>query len=45
MVIGSAHLADGAHVVAIDPATQRSYYPVPSWSDGHPALLERAPAP
>ena len=45
MVIGSAHLADGAHVVAIDPATQRSYYPVPSGSDGHPALLERAPAP
>ena len=45
IVIGSAHLADGAHVVAIDPATQRSYYPVPAGSDGHPVLLERAPAP
>ncbi len=44
-VVGSAHLADGAHVVAIDPATHRSYYPIPSGSDGHPALLERAPAP
>ena len=42
---GSAHLADGAHAVAIDPATHRSYYPVASGSDGQPALLERAPAP
>jgi DNA-binding beta-propeller fold protein YncE len=40
---GSAHLADGAHVVAVDPTTHRSYYPVPSGSDGRPALLERAP--
>ena len=45
MVIGSAHLADGAHVVMIDPTTQRSHYPVPSGSDGHPALLERTSAP
>jgi DNA-binding beta-propeller fold protein YncE len=42
---GSAHLADGAHVVAVDPATHHSYYPVPFGSDGNPALLERAPAP
>ena len=27
MVIGSAHLADGAHVVAIDPATKRATTP------------------
>jgi DNA-binding beta-propeller fold protein YncE len=45
VVTGSAHLANGAHVVALDPVTHRSYYPVPSGSDGHPALLERAPAP
>ena len=45
VVTGSAHLADGAHVVAIDPATHHSYYPVPSGAGGHPALLEWAPAP
>ncbi|WP_043726514.1 YncE family protein [Kutzneria sp. 744] len=40
-VAGSDHLADGAHVVAVDPGTHRSYYPVPAGSDGRPALLER----
>ncbi|MDT5104330.1 MAG: hypothetical protein QOI25_1843, partial [Mycobacterium sp.] len=39
VVTGSAHLADGAHMVTVDPATQNSNYPVPSGSDGHPALL------
>ncbi len=29
-VIGSGHLADGAHVVAVDAGTHRSYYPVPA---------------
>jgi DNA-binding beta-propeller fold protein YncE len=43
-VSGSGHLADNAHVVAIDPKTHRSYYPVPAGSDGHPALLERQPS-
>ncbi len=42
---GAAHLADGAHVVAVDAATHHSFYPVPAGSDGHPALLERAPSP
>ena len=42
-VTGSGHLADGAHVVAVDPETHRSYYPVPAGSNGHPALLEREP--
>jgi DNA-binding beta-propeller fold protein YncE len=42
-VAGSDHLADGAHVVAVDPGTHRSYYPVPAGSDGRPALLEREP--
>jgi DNA-binding beta-propeller fold protein YncE len=43
-VTGSGHLADGAHVVAVDPNTHRSYYPVPAGSNGRPALLEREPA-
>ena len=44
-VVGSDHLADGAHVVALDPATHHSYYPIPVGSGGHPVLLERAPTP
>jgi DNA-binding beta-propeller fold protein YncE len=43
-VTGSGHLADDAHVVAVDPTTHRSYYPVPTGSNGHPALLEREPS-
>ncbi|MFD8388272.1 hypothetical protein ACFV2N_03435 [Streptomyces sp. NPDC059680] len=42
-VTGRARLADGAHVVAVDPTTHR-YYPVPDGSDGHPALHVRRPA-
>ncbi|MEV0905448.1 hypothetical protein [Streptomyces hokutonensis] len=42
-VSGRAHLADGAHVVAVDSKTHRSYYPVPRGSDGHPALLTYQP--
>ena len=41
--VGSS--GDGAHVVAIDPATHHSYYPIPAGSVGHPVLLERAPIP
>jgi DNA-binding beta-propeller fold protein YncE len=44
-VAGSDHLADGAHVVAVNPANHYSYYPIPSGFGGHPALLERAPTP
>lgn len=33
------HLAEGAHVVAADPATGRSYYPVPHATGGRPAVL------
>ncbi|MFC9553617.1 YncE family protein [Rhodococcus sp. NPDC056960] len=40
---GSGHLADDAHVVAVDPGTHHSYFPVPTGAGGHPALLERAP--
>jgi DNA-binding beta-propeller fold protein YncE len=42
-VSGSGHLAEGAHVVAVDAGTHRSYYPVPAGAKGHPALLEREP--
>jgi DNA-binding beta-propeller fold protein YncE len=38
-VTGSGHLADGAHVVAVDPGTHRSYFPIPSGSTGRPVLL------
>lgn len=41
---GSDHLADGAHVVAVDPETHRTYYPVPKGANGRPALLVQEPA-
>jgi DNA-binding beta-propeller fold protein YncE len=44
-VTGSGHLADAAHVVAVDPTTHRSYFPVPHGPDGQPALLVFDPAP
>ncbi len=44
-VAGSDHLADGAHVVAVDQRTHRTYYPLPAGADGHPALLETEPLP
>lgn len=44
VVTGSGHLADGAHVVAVDAGTHRSYYPIPAGSNGHPALLVREPS-
>jgi YVTN family beta-propeller protein len=37
--IYSNYLADDAHVVAVDPATGRSYFPVLGASGGHPAVL------
>lgn len=42
-ITGSSHLADGAHVVAVDPATHRSYYPLSSGANGHPALVVLQP--
>lgn len=42
-LLGRAHLADDAHVVAIDPTTHRTYYPVPRGPDGHPTLLAYDP--
>jgi DNA-binding beta-propeller fold protein YncE len=43
VVTGSGQLADGAHVVAVDAGTHRSYYPIPAASNGQPALLVREP--
>ena len=43
-VIGSGHLADGAHVVAVDPQSHRSFYPIPNGNAGSPALLVQEPA-
>ena len=42
-VTGRAHLADNAHVVAVDPATGRAYFPVPDTGAGRPGLLVTAP--
>ncbi len=36
------HLGDDAHVVAVDPTTGHSYYPLPTGPGGHPTLLEEA---
>jgi DNA-binding beta-propeller fold protein YncE len=44
-VTGRAHLADGSHVVAVDPATHDSYYPIPDGPDGRPVLLIYQPVP
>jgi DNA-binding beta-propeller fold protein YncE len=38
-VTGRAHLADGAHVVAVDPTTHRSFFPIPHGRTGVPTLL------
>jgi len=38
-VTGRAHLADNAHVVAVDQATGLAYFPVPDTGAGRPGLL------
>jgi hypothetical protein len=42
-VAGRAHLADGAHVVAVDRTTGRAYFPVPDAGGGRPGLLITEP--
>jgi DNA-binding beta-propeller fold protein YncE len=42
-VRGSAHLADGAHSLALDPTTHRSYIPIPKDHNGLPVLQEYEP--
>ena len=43
VVTGRGHLADNAHVVAVDATTSRAYFPVPDTGAGHPGLLITAP--
>jgi DNA-binding beta-propeller fold protein YncE len=43
IVVGSGHLADGAHVVTVDPISHHTFYPIPHGADGRPALLEMEP--
>jgi DNA-binding beta-propeller fold protein YncE len=43
-VTGRGHLADNAHVVAVDPTTGRAYFPVPDTGAGHPGLLVTEPS-
>jgi DNA-binding beta-propeller fold protein YncE len=40
---GSAHLADGAHSVALDTTTHHSYIPIPKDHNGSPVLREYEP--
>lgn len=40
---GSAHLAEGAHSLALDPATHHSYFPIPRGNSGAPVLWEFEP--
>ncbi|WP_217631272.1 YncE family protein [Modestobacter sp. DSM 44400] len=42
-VTGRAHLADNAHVVAVDPTTGRAYFPVPDTGAGRPGLVITTP--
>lgn len=41
--LGQGHLADGAHVVAVDPTTHRIYVPLTHGPDGGPELLVLEP--
>jgi DNA-binding beta-propeller fold protein YncE len=40
--LGTAHLAEGAHSLALDPATHHTYYPIPNGGSG-PVLWEFEP--
>lgn len=42
-VRASAHLADGAHSLALDPTTHHSYIPIPKDHNGLPVLREYEP--
>ena len=41
-VIAREHVGEDAHVVAVDPTTGHSYYPLPTGPSGSPTLLEKA---
>jgi len=40
---GSAHLADGAHSLALNPTTHHTYFPIPKGPNGSPVLWEFEP--
>ncbi|MFI6953378.1 YncE family protein [Nocardia sp. NPDC050408] len=40
---GAKHLADGAHTLALDPATHHSYFPIPDGGANSPVLWEFEP--
>jgi DNA-binding beta-propeller fold protein YncE len=40
---GSAHLADGAHSLALDPNSHHTYFPIPKGPKGSPVLWEFEP--
>jgi DNA-binding beta-propeller fold protein YncE len=40
---GSAHLADGAHTLALDPTTHHTFFPIPKGPKGTPVLREFEP--
>jgi DNA-binding beta-propeller fold protein YncE len=40
---GSAHLAEGAHSLAIDPTTHHAFIPIPKDLNGSPVLREYEP--
>jgi DNA-binding beta-propeller fold protein YncE len=42
IITGREHVGDNAHVVAADPTTGHSYYPLPTGPTGTPTLLEKA---
>jgi len=41
---GTAHLADGAHTLALDPTTHHTYFPIPKGPKGSPVLWEFEPS-
>ncbi|WP_433725390.1 YncE family protein [Nocardia sp. CA-129566] len=44
VALASAHLAEGAHTVAVDPDTHHSFFPLPKGRGGGPVLLEFEPS-
>ncbi|MFG1934507.1 YncE family protein [Mycobacterium sp. NPDC048908] len=40
---GSAYLADGAHILVVDPTTHHTYFPIPKGTKGTPVLREFEP--
>lgn len=40
-VVAREHVGDDAHVVAVDPTTGHTYYPLPTGPSGGPTLLEK----